>query len=348
MLEEAAERARFAAWLAAQTGARIDAAALRAARPSGGGWSNETAIVETGDATLPRVVVRVQPARMSMFPSYDLARELCCLRAVARKCRAPVPAVLAEDLEGDVFSRPRFVMRHVAGRVPSDDRPTFAEAGWLAEASPREQREFHTGLIRAIREVHRIPANAPELAALRDGREPGLQGELARLESVFAWDRGARFPAAIEAGFAFARRAQPAADSQCLLWGDARPANAIVAEDGFAVRALLDWELASLGAPELDVAWLLEMNWMRVEGAGTQPLAGFLDAAETVACYEESADTKLGDLAWYRLFSALKMAVLMHRYLRAMVHAGRLDASHRLLGETVATRRLEALAHGFA
>ena len=29
--------------------------------------------------------------------------------------------------------------------------------------------------------------------------------------------------------------------------------------------ALLDWELATHGPPEFDVAWMMEMNWMRAQ-----------------------------------------------------------------------------------
>ena len=60
----------------------------------------------------------------------------------------------------------------------------------------------------------------------------------------------------------------------------------------------------------------------------------------TIEHYERCSGRRLGDLRWFRQYSALRMAVLMHRFLRAMVHAERMPAEHRLLSETVATRRL--------
>ncbi|MCW5747170.1 MAG: hypothetical protein KIT36_13350, partial [Alphaproteobacteria bacterium] len=51
----------------------------------------------------------------------------------------------------------------------------------------------------------------------------------------------------------------------------------------------------------------------------------------------------LGDLAWYRLFAAVKMAVLMERHLRVAIARGQLAPDHRLLADNVALRRLTDL-----
>ncbi len=117
----------------------------------------------------------------------------------------------------------------------------------------------------------------------------------------------------------------------------------IVAGDFSTPKALLDWELASAGPPELDVFWLLEMNRMRTVGAGVPSLPGFPDDSASVSHYEHISGRTLRNPVWYRAFNALKMAVLMHRFLRVSVHRGKLDARHRVLSDTVASRRLAEL-----
>jgi aminoglycoside phosphotransferase (APT) family kinase protein len=126
-----------------------------------------------------------------------------------------------------------------------------------------------------------------------------------------------------------------------MLWGDARPANVITHHDGFAPAAFVDFELAAWGPAELDITWLAEMNRMRTIGSGVPPLDGFVDDDAAVACYQRCAGRTLDPvvLDWSTRFNALKVAVLMHRHLRVMVHAGRLPPDHRVLGENVATRR---------
>ena len=77
----------------------------------------------------------------------------------------------------------------------------------------------------------------------------------------------------------------PDDDTAGLLWGDARPANVVVRD--FVPAGLLDFELATLGPPELDVFWLIEMNRMRSRG---QLPPGYLDERETIEAYEAEKD----------------------------------------------------------
>ena len=340
-------RQALAAWLSECLDGPVDADALAIDTPSSGGWSNDTWIVHTGALPAPVVVVRLEPTRTAMFPTYDLERQLRCLTALDGERDVPTPSILGDDLAGRRLGRPAFVMAHVAGRTPSDDRPTFAESGWLAEAAPDEQRLFHTSLLDAIAAVHAVDVVERDLGGLRStaGGSSGHRA-LADVEALWAFDRGPSWPVAIDAALTDLARHVPRPGEDVLLWGDARPANVVVAADGFRPIALLDWELASIGTPALDVTWLLEMNHLRIQGAGLVPPAGFLSDAEAVAHYEARTGRTLVDVAWYRHLAAVRVAVFMHRYLRALVHAGRLAPDHEVLADTVASRRLVALGNG--
>ncbi len=325
-MDESAVSAAVAAWLG------VDVGSMRT--PTGGGWSNETWLVDLADGR--RVVVRLEPERRSMFPTYDLGRQVACLRSLADVDGVPAPAIVAEDLAGSVFGRPAFVMGFVEGRVPADDRPTFAEAGWLFEASAAQQRQFVTSVFGCLARLHEVPAPFAVPS-------PSNVAWLDTLAEIWRFDRGDRWPAVIDAAFEALSSAVPEPTADVLLWGDARPANLVVAADGFDVVGLLDWELATVGSPEHEVTWWLEMNWVRIDGAGLAPLPGFPGDDETAELYERLSGRRLGSLGWYRRVAALRVAVLMHRYLRAMVHAGRMPADHRIFGDTVASRRLDAL-----
>lgn len=336
-------RARLASWLCTALAAAVSPDDIRVSVP-GGGWSNDTWIVTTGLRGPARVVVRVQPQRQGMFPVYDLGRQIAVLRALECEPRVPTPVVLADDLGGSALGRAAFVMTYTEGRAPSDDRPTFAEAGWLHDADAEDQRHFHRQLLGAMARVHTVDVDAGGLASLRP--PPGVSSNVVavdELERIWRFDRGDRHPAVVDDGFEAVRRSMPDPLHQCLLWGDARPANVLCAAAGFDIVAVLDWELATVGTPEVELTWLAEMNWMRMQGAGLERLPGFLSDDEAAAFYREISGRSLADLGWYRKLAALRVAVLMHRYLRAMVHLGRLPADHALLTETVATRRLRSL-----
>ncbi|HEX2887683.1 phosphotransferase family protein [Vineibacter terrae] len=338
LLDGAAARDRFAAWLSRSLGQPVALGAV-ALPASSGGWSNETLLVDLAEGPMPRVVVRAKPDGPAMFRDYDVGREHLVLSGLAG--RAPVPPALAVDPDGAVLGRPLLVTGFVAGRVPSDDRPSFAEAGWLFEAAPADQRRFIDSLLQALGKVHAVDWRRLGLAPLARDRDQPLHGEIAWHRALHDWGAGAERHPVIERGFAAVLGAVPAAPAPCLLWGDARPANVIA--HGFEVAALLDWELAGIGPAELDIAWLLEMNRMRTTGSGVAKLPGFPGDDALVAAYEGVADRSLDDLGWYRLFAALKMAVLMERHLRVAIARGRLAAGHRLLRDNVALRRLNEL-----
>lgn len=336
-------RARLERWLSAALGLGLALRIEAVRRPSSqGGWSNDTLFVDLQGAGAPPLVLRLRPEGAAMFRDYDPAREFRLLQALGRAPQAPpVPRALALEASGEVLGRPFFAMERVAGLVPSDDRPSYAEAGWLFEAAPPAQRLFSEGLVRALAALHAVDWRGLGLSFLARGGEPGAAGELDWLRALHDWGAGERRHPIIERGFAALRADMPAESPPVLLWGDARPAN-VVARD-FLPAALLDWELAGLGPAALDVAWLLEMEWMRTEGADRRRLPGFLSDDEAVALYEAQAGRVLGRLAWYRGFAALKMAVLMERYLHVAIARGRLPAGHRLLEDNVALRRVRSL-----
>ena len=334
--------ARLAEWLGSCLGQAIDPSQLTIDAPSEGGWSNETWIVAIGGPEEQRVVVRLQPQRASMFPTYDLGRQLDCLSMLQDHPAIPTPRVIAGDLDGRWLGQPAFIMDHVAGRIPRDDKPTFVEAGWLFEATTAQQRTFHTSLLDALGAIHELPPGVLG-KELQSGTANSNQLAVADLAELWTFDRGSHWAPVIEDGLEKLRADIPEPTSDGLLWGDARPANVITDASTFTPAALVDWELATAGTPERDLTWLMEMNWMRAQGAGLSPLPGFLTDDETVAYYAEQAGRELRRLDWYRGFAAVRVAVLMHRYLRGQIHAGRLDPAHRVLGANVATRRLETL-----
>ncbi len=319
----------------------VDAASLAVARPGGGGWSNDTVVV-TLDEVGTRVVVRQVPERASMFPAYDLRREYDCLATLRAAATVPVPELLGEDLDGSITGRAAFVMAYVDGRVPADDRPSFAEAGWLHDAGVEDQRRFHEALLASIAAIN---AARPEDAVIASLRRPGAGACSALVDDlavIWAFDRGGVASPVLEEAFEVVSRSAPDDVSMdVMLWGDARPANVIVEPDGFAPAALVDFELAAWGPAELDVTWLAEMDRMRTTGSGVEPLPGFLDDTDALAHYEKCADRSLDPdvLQWATRFNALKIGVLMHRHLRVMVHEGRLPPDHRVFHENVSTRR---------
>ena len=213
---------------------------------------------------------------------------------------------------------------------------TFFEAGFLAEASVDAQRRYYDSCIDSLG----VDSRCAGRRGVRRATDPNTRGAtaLARevhwLADLYAWGKGPSEQHVLDRAFAWVLGHLPDDATATLVWGDARPANTVVRD--FEVVALLDWELATLGPPELDVFWFLEMNRMRANG---RSLPGFPSDAATIAGYEARTGRQVRDADFHKVYAALKVAVLMLRYLRVAVDRGQIPERHHVLTDNTATRR---------
>jgi aminoglycoside phosphotransferase (APT) family kinase protein len=329
-LVEGLELARVRDWLGC-TRLRVLGA------PGGGGWSSCTLLVDADDTAL---VLRLAPTGRGMFPEHDLSVQVRCLQHV-RAHGLAAPAVLATDLDGRRLGRPGYAMERVAGRVPSDDDPPFTRAGFLFDATPAQRGRFSTDLVDQVASVHRLPP----LAGLPVG--PSTADHLSWCRRQRATPPGGDPPDPpdppdpLERAHRVLAATMPPDDGPpVLLWGDARPANTVV-DERFAVVALLDWELAGTGAAEFDVSWLNAMNRLR---AGTDPpLPGFLTEDEVWLRWSDRTGRPPRARAWFDLFAAYRVAVLLELHLDDRVRRGVLPADHPVRTDNRARRRLAEL-----
>ena len=334
---------QLASWLAHCLDRDLDARRIGIDAPTDGGWSNETWIVDTGLESPARVVVRLEPRQAAMFDSYDLGGQIACLTLLGRHPEIPTPGLLGSDLDGTHLGRPAFVMEHIDGKVPRDDKPTFVEAGWLFEADASAQRQFHTSLLDALAAIHRIrPSVGDGIAGV--GALDSNRFAIDELRRVWDYDAGTNRSSMVHTVLDELDVDAPPSADDVLLWGDARPANVVTDPATFQPAALLDWELATTGSPARDVTWLLEMNRMRAQGSGLDQLPGFLTDEESIDYVEQASNNPLQAVDWYRRFAAVRIVVLMHRFLRVQVHAGLLGADHAVFRDNLSLRRLDEIA----
>jgi aminoglycoside phosphotransferase (APT) family kinase protein len=104
-----------------------------------------------------------------------------------------------------------------------------------------------------------------------------------------------------------------------LCWGDPRLGN-VMFDDDRRVTGVLDWELASIGPPEMDLAWYLALDALTSKFAGAVP--GFLDRAGAIAVYESHLGRAVVDLDWHEIFALVRSAAINDRQARIAAAAG--------------------------
>jgi aminoglycoside phosphotransferase (APT) family kinase protein len=265
-------------------------------------------------ATSERLVARLPPNGDGLFPRYDFETQGRVQEMVAG---VGLPAVvpLAVELDESWIGAPFLLMPHVEGRVVRADKP-FLRTGWLAEASADGQARLHAGFFDLLAGIHRIEGAADRLASLpgsaRAATGETLAGEVDRWAGFLAWAAEGDIPAVFADGLAWCRRRLPDPEPPAsLLWGDVQLGNVLVADD-MTIAAVLDFEMASIGPAELDLAWFLVLHRMTVERCGGD-LPGFPGADATVRAYEARLGRTVADLRWFEAFAALRSGAIMVR-----------------------------------
>ncbi|MBU4464650.1 MAG: phosphotransferase family protein [Actinobacteria bacterium] len=289
-----------------------------------GGRSNLTYSIDGGPVPL---VLRRPPLGHVLSTAHDMRREHRVISALEGS-GVPVPVAVdmvddtdAKDVTGTVF----FVMERAPGRVIARRRQN-------AEFTPAGLRTLSVELAESLADLHRVE---PAAVGLSDfGRPDGyLTRQLATWRRQLDASRSRDVPALDRLQDALSGDVPTAARSG-IVHGDYRLDNALVTGEGEAPRlsAILDWEMATLGDPLVDLG-ILGMYWeigqlpATLAGAvpsAVDPDAGYLGFDELVEVYAARAGIRIPDLGWYRAFAAYKLAVI-------------LEGIHRrfLAGETV-------------
>ncbi len=318
MSRDAPDADRLAAALARDLGA---GARIESLRRLSGGASRETwsfdATDSHGDSL--RLVLRRDPGAHTGQSERSTEFRLLAAAAAAG---VPVPAVRLL-LEPDDGLGSGFVMDHVEGetiarKILRDD----------AYAAARPLLASQCGEIAAL--IHATDAAPlPDLPFL-DG--PTQAGQYRDLIDAF----GEPHPA-FELGLRWlADNTPPAPSEPHLVHGDFRNGNFIVGPEG--IRSVLDWELAHLGDPVEDLAWLCVKSWRF--GVNDKVVGGFGDVGDLLDSYELAGGTRpdLDALRYWIVLGTLKWGVICiaqaFTHLQGFVRSVELATLGRRVAET--------------
>jgi len=277
-------------------------------------------------------VVRLPPNGEGLFPSYDLSMQ-GRLQTVLARVGVPAVEPLAVEEDEGFLGAPFLVMPRVPGRVVRADQP-YLRTGWLAEASASGQAQLHAAVVDVLAQIHRLDwesLGCGDILAARTGVDSGvaagepeprwLAAELEHWARYLAWAGDGSAPAVFEEGVEWCRARLPRPEPPpSLLWGDVQLGNVLVGDD-MSLSAVLDFEMATIGPAEVDVAWLVVLHDMSVDRCG-RDLPGFPGRAATIAAYEARLGRPLHDLRWYEAFAALRSGAILVRAARLLARLG--------------------------
>jgi len=307
----------------------------------GSGFSAEIFFVDVayedeGGAQRRTLVVRRQPQTFEVVFDSDLSLQANMMAALDARGDVPVPAWVGLETDPELLGAPFLVMGRVEGRAATQ-RPNYNVEGWLTELSPQQRGAAFANALKALAKVHAIDWREGFTFLDRPDRgAPGLDQYLGYLREWYASLKRDRQMPIVDTAMAYVLDNKPADAEVCVLWGDPTPSNTMWRPDG-SVAALIDWELAALGPPELDLAWWLYFDDLFSRRFGVTRLEGLPTKDETIAIYERASGRTLRHMDYYDVVVALRMALVAAGAFDRQVSIGNIPPENTSLDNNLMT-----------
>jgi len=303
-----------------------------------GGQSNPTYELVTPGKTY---VLRRKPPGVLLPSAHAVDREFTVISALSKQgfpVARPYALCTDETVIGSMF----YVMDKVEGRILWDLK--------LPGMAPAERRAIYEAQTDALAALH---AFDPAAIGLSDYGRPGnyFARQVGRWTKQYRASEIDPVPA-MDRLIAFLPESLPPEGPARIVHGDFRLDNLILDADQPRVKAVLDWELSTLGDPMADFSYLL-IGWVipasqrnGIAGVDLEAL-GIPTIDETAARYAAKAGIeKPGNLDWLMAYNLFRLAAICQG-IAGRVRDGTAASAHaRTMAAQVAP--LSSAAWGFA
>ena len=293
---------RLSRWLEREAGI----AAARIIRPLTGGNANVTSLVETASGPM---VLRHPPAdTVSDLAGAGMAREFRFISAIAGKAPVAEPVLFCDDL--GVLGAPFSLTRFVSGIAITDTLPPAYPASVVTLDA------IGLALIDALASVHAIAPVPAELGDVGKARTFVVR-QIERWRAVRGAQAVRDLPLIERLGAWLASNA-PEPEAVRIVHCDYHLDNVLMDSDIPQVRAILDWEMATLADPLVDVGLATAM-WNRDEklplGFGfvqrVSNVAGVVDGRHLAQRWARATGLSIDHLGYFQAFALWRLAAIV-------------------------------------
>ena len=286
-----------------------------------GGQSNPTYRLDTASASY---VLRRKPPGKTLPGAHAVGREYRVLAALGAQ-GYPVPRVHALCEDESVVGTAFYLMDMVPGRIVWE--------AWFPGLT-REARAAHFDAMNAT--IAQLHAFDPDAIGLGSYGKPNafLERQVARWSNQYLTDTdGGRVPAMDKLVDWLGKHLPPDSGRSSVVHGDFRCDNMIFDAREPSVRAVLDWELSTLGDPAADFTYHLMMYRMPaglftgLKGLDLEGL-GIPSEEEYVAAYcRRTGRDGLPHLDYLIVFVLFRIAAILHG-IRGRLARGSASSAH--------------------
>ncbi|MGO9874220.1 MAG: phosphotransferase family protein [Acidimicrobiia bacterium] len=275
--------------------------------PVVGGGSCEAFAIDRGD---DRWILRRAPRHINAASAHDVLREYMILDAIKDEPVSIARPILSCDDAG-VFGAPFFVMERIDGSAILTHVPEqWADAPGLHGRALEE-------LVDALAAIHAVDWRALGLGDLaHDGAY--LPHQITRWLAQLASYESRELPSAISVAEWLATH-RPSDQPSALFHGDYKLDNVLFApESPPRIAAVVDWEMAGIGDPLVDLAWALIFHpgpdgtiHLGVTKEPKFAIEALPDRRQLIDRYAQKSGRDTASIGWYDVFARWKLAIAL-------------------------------------
>lgn len=257
-------------------------------------------------------VLRRPPLHQRDNSNETMRREACLLAALAGT-DVPHPRFIAVCQDEAVLGAAFYLMAPVEGFNPAAGMPA------LHAGSAAVQHRMGLALVEGIAALGALDYRALGLEGFGkpdnylERQVSRWKAQLASYAEMANWTGPRELPG-VDKVAAWLEARRPTAFMPGIMHGDYHLANVMYRNDSGELAAIIDWELATIGDPLIDLGWLLA-TWPEPDAAqntiSVQPWIGFPSADELVAHYGERSARDMSAMRWYGVLACYKLGILL-------------------------------------
>lgn len=255
------------------------------------------------------LILRRPPAGTKAASAHDMGREYR-VQAALKPAFPYVPTMHAYCDDDTVIGTEFYVMDRLKGIIPRAAMPRELVL------TPETTRAICLSVIDKLIALHQVDVDAAGLRQLGKGAgyvQRQIDGWTARYDKARTWN-APRFRYVMD----WLRANRPDDVAVCVIHNDFRLDNCVLdADDPTQVIGILDWEMATLGDPLMDLGntlayWIQADDDRIARATRRQPthLPGMLTRREVVDYYRERTGRAIDNWAFYEVYGLFRLGVI--------------------------------------
>jgi len=274
-----------------------------------GGASNLTYLLTLGEQ---HMVLRRPPFGAKIKSAHDMGREHKVLSALSKGYgKAPKPLYYTED--ESIIGCPFYVMERVDGVI------LRGKGGYAETLDEDTIGSIANGLIDTFVELHSLDYKALGLGEL--GRPEGYVGRQVGGWTKRYYNSKTDEHETIEKAIKWLAENQPVESGASLIHNDFKHDNVVLDKDNLSkVKALLDWEMCTIGDPLMDLGTSMAY-WMNPDDPAMfrenffnpSCMPGNPTRSEWIGAYESKSGRSVDYPVFYYVYGLFKIAVIVQQ-----------------------------------